>query len=83
MSKTIMFIHGAWLTPLSWELFRERFEAAGYETLAPAWPLEDLPIEDIEHGVERFAATLPQSDRLSALLSANPLHVDRNCTVSA
>jgi hypothetical protein len=46
-------------------------------------PSEDLPTEDIEHGVERFAATLPPSDRLNALLSANPLHVDRNCTVSA
>jgi hypothetical protein len=38
--------------------------------------------EDIEQGIERFAATLPDSYRLSALLNANPLHVDRAGTVS-
>jgi hypothetical protein len=38
--------------------------------------------EDIEHGIQRFAATLPDSNRLSALLNANPLHVDRTGTVS-
>jgi hypothetical protein len=37
--------------------------------------------EDIEHGIEAFAARLPESDRLYALLNANPLHVDRTGTV--
>jgi hypothetical protein len=45
-------------------------------------PSEDLPIEDIEHGIERYAATLPDSNRLDAVLSANPLHVDESGTVS-
>jgi hypothetical protein len=43
---------------------------------------EDLPIEDIEHGIERFAETFPESDRLRLLLNANPLHVDRSGTIS-
>lgn len=36
--KTIVLIHGLWVTPLSWEKFRRRFAALGYEVLAPAWP---------------------------------------------
>jgi hypothetical protein len=44
-------------------------------------PSPDLSSEDIEQGIERFAATLPQPGRLNALLNANPLHVDRNGTV--
>jgi hypothetical protein len=45
-------------------------------------PSPDLAREDLEEGIERFAATLPDSFRLRALLSANPLHVDRSGTVS-
>src|SRR5262249_13255957 len=46
-------------------------------------PYQDLPIEDIEHGIERFAATFPESDRLRLLLNADPLQVDRSGTVGA
>jgi hypothetical protein len=42
----------------------------------------DLANEDIERGIEAYAATLPESYRLSALLNANPLHVDRSGRVS-
>jgi hypothetical protein len=45
-------------------------------------PSSELSTEDIERGVEQFAAKLPESYRLSALLNANPLHVDRSGTVS-
>jgi len=38
MSRTIVFVHGAWVTPASWQPFREFFEAAGFVTHAPAWP---------------------------------------------
>jgi hypothetical protein len=41
-----------------------------------------LASEDIERGIEQFAATLPESYRLSALLNGNPLHIDRSGTVS-
>ncbi len=43
MSKTVMLIHGAWLTPAAWGLFRARYEARGYKVTAPHWPLEDVP----------------------------------------
>ncbi len=37
-SKTILLIHGLWVTPSSWEKFRRYYESAGYTVLAPAWP---------------------------------------------
>lgn len=36
--KTIVLIHGLWVTPKSWENFKRRYEARGYRVLAPAWP---------------------------------------------
>ena len=47
MTQTIVFIHGAWVTPLCWEPFRGFFSARGYDCLAPAWPGKDRPIEAI------------------------------------
>jgi pimeloyl-ACP methyl ester carboxylesterase len=46
-SKTVMFIHGAWLTPAAWEPFRALFAARGFETVAPAWPYMEAPIEQL------------------------------------
>jgi pimeloyl-ACP methyl ester carboxylesterase len=34
----IVLVHGLWLTPRSWEGWKERFERRGYQVLAPAWP---------------------------------------------
>jgi pimeloyl-ACP methyl ester carboxylesterase len=45
-SKTVVFVHGMFMTPLAWEKWEAHFAAKGYKTLAPAWPLHDLPIED-------------------------------------
>jgi pimeloyl-ACP methyl ester carboxylesterase len=47
MSRTIVFIHGAWVTPRCWDPFRGYFEGLGYDCLAPAWPGKDRPIESI------------------------------------
>ena len=38
MANTILFVHGAWVTPLCWADFQSFFEAEGFTTLAPAWP---------------------------------------------
>lgn len=37
----IMLVHGAWVTPLSWEPFRGRIEAQGWQVHTPGWPLID------------------------------------------
>ena len=44
-------------------------------------PFAGLPPEDIEDGIERFAATLPAGDRLHQLINFSPLHIDRHGTV--
>jgi pimeloyl-ACP methyl ester carboxylesterase len=36
--NTILMIHGLWLTPRSWDGFRDLFEMRGYRVLTPAWP---------------------------------------------
>lgn len=47
MSKTVVLIHGAWLTPAAWDFFRKRYEGQGFTVHAPAWPLEDRPVEEL------------------------------------
>src|SRR4051812_42802483 len=47
MSRTIVFIHGAWLTPASWSPFKDEFESRGYTCIAPAWPYMDRPVEEL------------------------------------
>jgi non-heme chloroperoxidase len=34
----VVFVHGLWLLPSSWDRWRGVFEAAGYTTVAPGWP---------------------------------------------
>jgi pimeloyl-ACP methyl ester carboxylesterase len=34
----VVFVHGLWLLPSSWDRWRARFETAGFATLAPGWP---------------------------------------------
>ena len=47
--KTIVLIHGLWMTPLSWEHWIERYSSRGYEVLAPAWPGMDVDIEQLRN----------------------------------
>lgn len=44
-TKTIVFIHGMFMTPLCWEDWIECFQAKGYRCVAPPWPGRDRPIE--------------------------------------
>ncbi len=44
-------------------------------------PFSSISTEDIEQGIERFAVTLSGEHRLSSLVNANPLHIDRDGTV--
>lgn len=44
MGKSVVLIHGAWLTPASWGNFQGRFSRRGYDVIAPAWPHEDMPL---------------------------------------
>ena len=45
MDKQIVFLHGAWPTPLCGEHFIPYIEKRGYRTLAPPWPGKEAPID--------------------------------------
>ena len=54
MPRTIVFLHGAWVTPACWERMLPWFEARGYRCLAPAWPGKDRPVEQIRADPSRL-----------------------------
>jgi len=41
----VVFIHGLWVLPSSWQRWAELFEAAGYVALTPDWPGDPATIE--------------------------------------
>ena len=43
--KTIVLIHGLWMTALSWEHWVERYNRAGHRVIAKSWPGMDGDIE--------------------------------------
>ena len=46
-TKTIVLVHGMYMTPLCWEHWIDYFQAKGYKCLAPAWPGRDQPVDNL------------------------------------
>lgn len=44
-TKTIVLIHGMFMTPLCWEKWIPYYESKGYRVVAPAWPGREQPVE--------------------------------------
>lgn len=42
----VVFIHGLWLLPSSWDRWRTLFEEQGFTTLAPGWPDDPNTVEE-------------------------------------
>ena len=57
-TKTVVFITGAWMHTSSWDKFRSVFEAAGYKTLAPAWPFLDADPAALRANPDKRIGTL-------------------------
>jgi non-heme chloroperoxidase len=53
--KSVVFIHGLWLLPSSWDRWRGLFEENGYTTLAPDWPDDVETVEEAQQHPEVFA----------------------------
>jgi pimeloyl-ACP methyl ester carboxylesterase len=51
----VVFVHGLWLLPNSWDRWRTVFEEAGYVTLAPGWPDDPDTVEEAKEHPEVFA----------------------------
>ncbi len=45
--RTVVFIHGAWVTPACWDQFTQFFQQRGYTCLAPRWPRKDKTIDEL------------------------------------
>ena len=43
--NTIVLIHGFWVTPRSWEHWKQHYEAKGYTVLTPAYPGFEVEVE--------------------------------------
>ena len=51
----VVFVHGLWLLPSSWERWAEVFEAAGYTALTPGWPDDPETVDEANEHPEVFA----------------------------
>jgi non-heme chloroperoxidase len=51
----VVFIHGLWLLPSSWDRWAKVFEEAGYTALSPGWPDDPETVEEANAHPEVFA----------------------------
>jgi pimeloyl-ACP methyl ester carboxylesterase len=51
----VVFIHGLWLLPSSWDRWATVFEEAGYAALTPGWPDDPDTVEEANAHPEVFA----------------------------
>jgi pimeloyl-ACP methyl ester carboxylesterase len=53
--QPVVFVHGLWLLPSSWDRWRALFEEHGYSTIAPGWPDDPDTVEEARCNPEAFA----------------------------
>ena len=51
----VVFIHGLWLLPSSWDRWATLFEEAGYAPLTPGWPDDPDTVQEANANPEVFA----------------------------
>jgi non-heme chloroperoxidase len=51
----VVFVHGLWLLPSSWDRWAELFEQAGYASVAASWPDDPETVEEARAKPEVFA----------------------------
>jgi pimeloyl-ACP methyl ester carboxylesterase len=68
----VVFVHGLWLLPSSWEPWAELFEQAGYVALTPAWPDDPETVEKARANPDVLAGkTLKQTaDHTTDIINA-------------
>jgi non-heme chloroperoxidase len=54
-AQPVVFVHGLWLLPNSWNDWRAYFEEQGFVTLAPGWPDDPATTADARHDPSVFA----------------------------
>jgi len=53
--QPVVFVHGLWLLPSSWDRWTAVFKRAGYVTLTPGWPDDPETVEEAKEHPEVFA----------------------------
>ena len=53
--QPVVFVHGLWLLPNSWDPWRELFESKSFATLAPGWPDDPDTVDQARAHPETFA----------------------------
>jgi non-heme chloroperoxidase len=68
----VVFIHGLWLLPSSWDKWVDFFKQAGYAPLTPDWPDDPATVEEARANPEVFAKkTLKQvADHTTEIINA-------------
>jgi non-heme chloroperoxidase len=51
----VVFVHGLWLLPSSWDRWAAVFEEAGYTALTPGWPDDPETVQEANANPEAFA----------------------------
>lgn len=81
-SRTVVFIHGMYLTPNAWESWERQFQVAGYDTYSPSWPLHDASVgeqndryPDAELGALTLSAVLQHYREFILTLDEAPILV--------
>ena len=54
-SVSVVFVHGLWLLPSSWDRWAELFEKNGYAALTPSWPDDPETVAEAKAHPEVFA----------------------------
>ena len=53
--RPVVFVHGLWLLPSSWDRWLGVFRDAGYAPLAPGWPDDPRTVSQANENPEAFA----------------------------
>src|ERR1700712_5214868 len=79
MKKTIVFIHGMFQNPRSWDKWIAYFTEKGYDCVAPAWPLHEGVPADLRTfppeglGDLHLQTTVDKMERVITALPAKPI----------
>ena len=53
--RPVVFVHGLWLLPSSWDRWAEVFEEAGFTALTPGWPDDPETVAEAKANPDKFA----------------------------
>ncbi len=65
MTKTICFVHGAWVSSACWDKIKTRYEKRGYQCVAPSWPHDERPVSELKRDPKPELANLGISEIVS------------------